>query len=89
MSRAAKMRAERRRNSTEVALSTTTVRPMLTEGQPSPRITLHNQNDESVDSVTLRGMNVLVYPDGTLRNVWYKISPKDTPVRPPEALGAR
>ena len=28
----------------------------------------------------------LVGPDGTLRNVWYKISPKDTPVRLLEAL---
>ena len=83
------MWAERRRNSTEVAFFTTTMRPMLTEGQPSPRITLHNQNDESVDSVTLRGMNVLVDPDGTLRNVWYKISPKDTPVGLLEALGAK
>jgi peroxiredoxin Q/BCP len=28
----------------------------------------------------------LIGPDGTLRNVWYKISPKDTPVRLLEAL---
>lgn len=30
----------------------------------------------------------LVGPDGTLRNVWYKISPKDTPVKLLEALQA-
>jgi thioredoxin-dependent peroxiredoxin len=29
----------------------------------------------------------LIGPDGTLRNVWYKISPKDTPVKLLEALG--
>ena len=28
----------------------------------------------------------LIGPDGKLRNVWYKISPKDTPVRLLEAL---
>jgi peroxiredoxin Q/BCP len=30
----------------------------------------------------------LVGADGVLRNVWYKISPKDTPVKLLEALGA-
>lgn len=30
----------------------------------------------------------LVGPDGTLREVWYKISPKDTPVKLLAALGA-
>jgi peroxiredoxin Q/BCP len=30
----------------------------------------------------------LVGPDGALRNVWYKISPNDTPVKLLEALGA-
>jgi thioredoxin-dependent peroxiredoxin len=30
----------------------------------------------------------LIGPDGTLRNVWYKISPKDTPVKLLDALGA-
>lgn len=30
----------------------------------------------------------LVAPDGTLAQVWYKISPKDTPVRLLEAVGA-
>jgi thioredoxin-dependent peroxiredoxin len=30
----------------------------------------------------------LIAPDGTLRNVWYKISPKDTPVKLLEALGS-
>ena len=29
----------------------------------------------------------LIGPEGKLRNVWYKISPKDTPVRLLEALG--
>jgi peroxiredoxin Q/BCP len=28
----------------------------------------------------------LIDPDGTIRNAWYKISPKDTPVRLLEAL---
>lgn len=30
----------------------------------------------------------LIGPDGTLRNVWYKISPKDTPVKLVAALGS-
>jgi peroxiredoxin Q/BCP len=30
----------------------------------------------------------LIGPDGTLRNVWYKISPKDTPVKLLQALGS-
>jgi peroxiredoxin Q/BCP len=30
----------------------------------------------------------LVAPDGTLAQVWYKISPKDTPVRLLEALAS-
>jgi peroxiredoxin Q/BCP len=30
----------------------------------------------------------LIGPDGTLRNVWYKISPKDTPVKLLQALAS-
>jgi peroxiredoxin Q/BCP len=29
----------------------------------------------------------LIDPQGTIKNAWYKISPKDTPVRLLEALG--
>ena len=32
-------------------------------------------------------IGVLIGPDGKVRNAWYKISPKDTPLRLLEALG--